>query len=588
MVGDGTPDFLLNQVAIQSGGASNRIAILDELGNFLGSPVNINWSSPDADNVGNYRVDQYGFNGGNDGTNERKPLIFATIELSEFGLTALEIEEASLVQIVFSANADVSFLAVNDATFTRSCGLNRDSDEDGVPDQVDLDSDNDGIPDIVEAQSTLGYIPPTGLDDDNDGLDNAYDINPNGPVASGGIIPVDSDSTGSPDYLDIDSDEDGLLDIDESGGGLTDANGNGRVDDANDINNPERVGSNGLSNGLETTDDYTDPNGDLDDTQEDNFLDTDLDVNDGGDVDYRDNDSFTVIIPTQTVLENNAFITNPDPSLVGNITGTFTYSLGGIDANLFTINSSTGRISMIARDFENPLDANSNNFYRIVVTATKTNGGSASRSFSVIVNNECEDINLVMNKLRATDPIGDTTGNTGTLQVAITNAAGVPRSGVTVTITKDSGPGSITTATGTTNASGIYTTTVTSGVAGIAAYSAQYAATTGIADTDVELGNPTQVNFVSNVNDLDTTGEVGIATETPHPSSVLEVVAIDRGLLIPNVSLISNSDTITIPRPAASLLVYNTNASASLAVGFVYFDGSEWRSICDEPVENQE
>ncbi|WP_305839409.1 GEVED domain-containing protein [Photobacterium leiognathi] len=34
------------------------------------------------------------------------------------------------------------------------------SDDDGIPDHLDLDSDNDGIPDNVEAQTTAGYIPP--------------------------------------------------------------------------------------------------------------------------------------------------------------------------------------------------------------------------------------------------------------------------------------------------------------------------------------------------------------------------------------------------------------------------------------------
>ncbi|MGB3591817.1 MAG: hypothetical protein WBA16_09070 [Nonlabens sp.] len=29
-----------------------------------------------------------------------------------------------------------------------------------------------------------------------------------------------------------------------------------------------------------------------------------------------------------------------------------------------------------------------------------------------------------------------------------------------------------------------------------------------------------------------------------------------------------------------SLLVFNTQASTSLAVGFVYYDGMEWVSIC--------
>lgn len=52
--------------------------------------------------------------------------------------------------------------------------LGADTDQDGVLDYRDLDSDNDGITDNVEAQSTAGYIAPSGVDADNDGLDDAY------------------------------------------------------------------------------------------------------------------------------------------------------------------------------------------------------------------------------------------------------------------------------------------------------------------------------------------------------------------------------------------------------------------------------
>ena len=82
-----------------------------------------------------------------------------------------------------------------------------DTDGDGIPDYLDIDSDNDGIPDNVEAQTTHGYISPTGQDDNNNGLDDAYE---NG--GSIGLIPVDTDGDGIPDYVDEDSDDDGVPD----------------------------------------------------------------------------------------------------------------------------------------------------------------------------------------------------------------------------------------------------------------------------------------------------------------------------------------------------------------------------------------
>ena len=80
--------------------------------------------------------------------------------------------------------------------------VNTDSDNDGIPNYLDLDSDNDGIPDYVEAQTTSGYEDLQG-DVDNNGYDDAY---------NSGITPIDTDGDTKPDYLDDDSDNDGVAD----------------------------------------------------------------------------------------------------------------------------------------------------------------------------------------------------------------------------------------------------------------------------------------------------------------------------------------------------------------------------------------
>ncbi len=82
-----------------------------------------------------------------------------------------------------------------------------DTDGDGMPDYLDIDSDDDGIPDNVEAQLTQGYIPPSGLDLNNNGLDDAYEQGGNL-----GLISVDTDGDGLPDYVDEDSDNDRIPD----------------------------------------------------------------------------------------------------------------------------------------------------------------------------------------------------------------------------------------------------------------------------------------------------------------------------------------------------------------------------------------
>jgi uncharacterized repeat protein (TIGR01451 family) len=119
-----------------------------------------------------------------------------------------------------------------------------DKDRDGIPNQYDLDSDNDAIPDVVESYGvdTNGDgVIDNYIDTDNDGFSQNVDANNTGVTGSGnGLGAVDFDGDAVPNYLDLDSDNDGIPDFIESGGidanndakvdGFVDANGNG-IDD---------------------------------------------------------------------------------------------------------------------------------------------------------------------------------------------------------------------------------------------------------------------------------------------------------------------------------------------------------------------
>lgn len=100
-----------------------------------------------------------------------------------------------------------------------------DRDATGRADLYDIDADNDGIPDNVEGLTTPGYLLPAASDTDADGIDDRYD-NYVG-FGGDGIHPVDIDGDGTPDYLDSDTDGDGLVDIIEG----NDLNLNGMADD---------------------------------------------------------------------------------------------------------------------------------------------------------------------------------------------------------------------------------------------------------------------------------------------------------------------------------------------------------------------
>lgn len=96
-----------------------------------------------------------------------------------------------------------------------------DKDNDGVPDNDDRESDNDGINDVAEEDMQ-------GLDSNNDGaIDDGFGgimVDSVGiplqisPSASGNPLssPKDFDGDGIPNYLDHDSDNDGLMDVIET------------------------------------------------------------------------------------------------------------------------------------------------------------------------------------------------------------------------------------------------------------------------------------------------------------------------------------------------------------------------------------
>lgn len=73
--------------------------------------------------------------------------------------------------------------------------------------------------------------------------------------------------------------------------------------------------------------------------------------------------------------------------------------------------------------------------------------------------------------------------------------------------------------------------------------------------------------------------QVGINTTSPHASSMLDVSADDKGLLIPQVSLRSFSDTVTISDPAIGLLIFKPETTRGMSSGFYYWNGTVWTQL---------
>ena len=127
---------------------------------------------------------------------------------------------------------DADYAAAN-GSFLNANGVvsSLDADGDGVINSMDLDSDNDGIYDIIEG----GAINVAGVNDANlDGRIDPVTLGANGlydiveTVAESGLLNytvTDTDSNGTRDVVQLDSDADGCNDVNEAG--FTDDNSDG-------------------------------------------------------------------------------------------------------------------------------------------------------------------------------------------------------------------------------------------------------------------------------------------------------------------------------------------------------------------------
>lgn len=208
------------------------------------------------------------------------------------------------IDVLTYIHKNLSDTTSNQATFqiTATC-VAKDTDLDGIEDSLDLDSDNDGIPDSIENQGQ--FIPLSNTDTDTNGLDDIYDI---------AALPIDTDNDGVPDYYDLDSDNDGVFDLTETGAlgtYLSDTDSNGIIDLM------EPSDTNGLVDSAETSPDsgiiaYTVNNLDADASfsyiDADSDGDTCLDVIEAG---FSDGNTDGFLGDTATItVDSNGLVTN--------------------------------------------------------------------------------------------------------------------------------------------------------------------------------------------------------------------------------------------------------------------------------------
>ncbi len=261
---------------------------------------------------------------------------------------------AHLVSSLEFTHINLSETKSNNATFSiKATCLPKDSDGDGVFDQFDLDADNDGITDNIEL-SSQNYIPPSGLDINLNGLDDAFDAN---------FVPSNSDNDSIPDFQDLDSDNDGVFDLIESGSNAIDINNNGIID-----GNATFFGTNGLANTLENSTNSSALNYLLLDYDGDllfNFVDNDSDGDDCSDL-----------------IEAAISATNLTPSPNYSISAPITISLQPIFPPTCLFENATMSIATNATSYQWEISSNMGSSW-LPINNNATYAGSATSSLQI-------------------------------------------------------------------------------------------------------------------------------------------------------------------------------------------------------------
>lgn len=220
-----------------------------------------------------------------------------------------------------------------------------DTDNDDIPNYLDSDSDEDGIDDSVESMIS-------GDDTDGDGIDDAFDVDETAGIdanfdgidddvvlANGDVDSIpnyldddsdndgvpdsiegfgDTDGDSLPDYLDNDSDNDGISDQIESDVTNSDGDGDG-IDDRFDVDVTEGddLNDNGIDDALEATGGIdSDGDGTPDRTDRDSDNDGVPDIIEGS----GDTDSDTLPDFRDTDADNDLIDDGTEASVTGNDT----------------------------------------------------------------------------------------------------------------------------------------------------------------------------------------------------------------------------------------------------------------------------
>lgn len=99
-----------------------------------------------------------------------------------------------------------------------------------------------------------------------------------------------------------------------------------------------------------------------------------------------------------TEVEEDIAFTSSIPTLSGDANiGALTWTISGDDASLFSLNASTGVLSLAAQDYEAPADTDVDNSYSVILTATDVVGNFSDLAVNILITDNLTDNQVAVN-----------------------------------------------------------------------------------------------------------------------------------------------------------------------------------------------
>ena len=270
--------------------------------------------------------------------------------------------------------------------------------------------------------------------------------------------------------------------------------------------------------------------------------------------------TFTITaLADQNIAENTAY-TSAIPSITGTFAGTLTWSLGGDDAEHFSIDSTTGTVTLTERDYEAPTDNGEDNTYRFTLIATDTDNSIITSAVTTIT---ITDANVIGAGLTLTPT--SLTVDEGSMTHTYTVVLDAVPAGPDPVIVDINQNGEVTTSPVTLS----FTTATWN--------TAQTVTLTAVEDDDAITEDITLMHTTSG-DDYDVTATLTVTVTDNDPR--FDTTIADQVYLAG-----ATITTLTLPSAigGTGMLTYTLMPSASIPVGLTFINNAAARTLTGRP-----